>query len=265
MVLLLTADLHSKLRWFRWLESQAEKYELIGIAGDLLDLFSSVDPKTQSITATAFLRRLSSKTKVAVCSGNHDSIDYLANTRVTTPLWLSELKGIENLITDGQTQVLGNVVITSIADTDPWQPVFELPECWEPFDESQRAGKIWIWIHHIPPSGSKLSPDPDEPGDVAVCEMIEVYEPDIVLCGHHHHLVYEQENGWYDKLGKTLCINPGQSFAPLSPFNLPYRPNYLVLDTETRTVSWHAYSLYGLPMRPRQIHLTETSFPGPNI
>ena len=94
MDILLTADLHSKLTWFRWLESQAEKYELIGIAGDFLDLFSSVDPKTQSIAATVFLRRLSGKTKVAVCSGNHDRIDYLANTRVAAPLSLSELHGI---------------------------------------------------------------------------------------------------------------------------------------------------------------------------
>jgi hypothetical protein len=98
MDILLTADLHSKSRWFRWLESQAE---LIGIAGDLWDLFSSVDPKTQSIAATSFLRRLSTKTKVAVCSGNHDSIDYLANTCVAAPLWLSELNGIKNLIADG--------------------------------------------------------------------------------------------------------------------------------------------------------------------
>jgi hypothetical protein len=66
-------------------------------------------PKTQSIAATAFLRRLSSKTKVAVCSGNHDSIDYLANTRVAAPLWLSELHGIKKLITDLLPCLVGSV------------------------------------------------------------------------------------------------------------------------------------------------------------
>ena len=51
---------------------------------------------------------------------------------------------------DGQSQILGQVVITSIGNIDPWQRVFELPENWDPSDQIQRSGKTWIWIHDFP-------------------------------------------------------------------------------------------------------------------
>ena len=42
MEILLTADLHCNPGWLRWLESEATKYGLVCIAGDLLDAFSEV-------------------------------------------------------------------------------------------------------------------------------------------------------------------------------------------------------------------------------
>ena len=69
MDILLTADLHSKLTWFRWLESQAEKYELIGIAGDFLDLFSSVDPKTHQSQPQYFCGGFRAKRKLRFVLG----------------------------------------------------------------------------------------------------------------------------------------------------------------------------------------------------
>jgi Icc-related predicted phosphoesterase len=56
MRILLTADMHNNQRWFRWLEKHAQKYDLICIAGDLLDLFSRIEPKPQVVQATAFLQ-----------------------------------------------------------------------------------------------------------------------------------------------------------------------------------------------------------------
>jgi hypothetical protein len=41
MKLLITADLHFRLHWFRWLIEQAPNFDLICIAGDLLDMFKS--------------------------------------------------------------------------------------------------------------------------------------------------------------------------------------------------------------------------------
>ena len=39
MKLLLTADLHFRIHWFRWLIEQAPSYDLVCIAGDFLDMF----------------------------------------------------------------------------------------------------------------------------------------------------------------------------------------------------------------------------------
>jgi predicted phosphodiesterase len=41
MRLLLTADLHFHIHWFHWLIQQAPDFDLVCIAGDLLDMFRS--------------------------------------------------------------------------------------------------------------------------------------------------------------------------------------------------------------------------------
>ena len=38
MELLITADLHFRLHWFQWLIEQGPSYDLVCIAGDLLDI-----------------------------------------------------------------------------------------------------------------------------------------------------------------------------------------------------------------------------------
>jgi Icc-related predicted phosphoesterase len=48
MKLLLTADLHFRVDWFRWLLEQAPNYDLICIAGDLLDMFDNKSPEGTS-------------------------------------------------------------------------------------------------------------------------------------------------------------------------------------------------------------------------
>src|SRR5271165_2309188 len=40
MKLLISADLHFRLQWFRWLIEQAPDFDLVCIAGDLLDMFN---------------------------------------------------------------------------------------------------------------------------------------------------------------------------------------------------------------------------------
>ena len=41
MKILLTADLHFRLHWFSWLIKEGAGYDLVCIAGDLLDMFRS--------------------------------------------------------------------------------------------------------------------------------------------------------------------------------------------------------------------------------
>ena len=72
MRVLLTADLHYTLQQFDWLQGVAADYDFVVLAGDLLDVASPVPKSGQLVTVLEHLRRLSGKTGLAVCSGNHD-------------------------------------------------------------------------------------------------------------------------------------------------------------------------------------------------
>jgi uncharacterized protein len=69
MKLLFTADLHFRLHWFRWLIEQAPSYDLVCIAGDLLDMFKSETRLEQAREVRIFIRELADLVPVAVCSG----------------------------------------------------------------------------------------------------------------------------------------------------------------------------------------------------
>ena len=74
MKILLTADLHYREGWFRWLFERSANYDLVCIAGDLLDLFRSEPPRLeQAWQVSRRIRELAKVTYVALCSGNHDN------------------------------------------------------------------------------------------------------------------------------------------------------------------------------------------------
>ena len=57
MRILITADLHYREQWFRLL-SRAAEWDLVCIAGDLLDMFNAEPRITQARTVTAWIREL---------------------------------------------------------------------------------------------------------------------------------------------------------------------------------------------------------------
>ena len=79
MKLLLTADLHCRTHWFRWLIEQAPSYDLVCIAGDLLDMFNSETRTEQAREITRLIRELADIVPVALCSGNHDNAGRLVS------------------------------------------------------------------------------------------------------------------------------------------------------------------------------------------
>jgi Icc-related predicted phosphoesterase len=58
MRLLLTADLHYRIHWFRWLIEQAPNFDLICIAGDLLDMFRSETRMEQAREIRTLVKQL---------------------------------------------------------------------------------------------------------------------------------------------------------------------------------------------------------------
>ena len=60
MQALIVADLHYNLRQFDWLLRVAGDYDLVIVAGDLLDLAGHADLDTQIVVVTKYLARLGS-------------------------------------------------------------------------------------------------------------------------------------------------------------------------------------------------------------
>ena len=106
MKLLIVADLHYSLPQFDWLVEQAPSYDAVIIAGDLLDIASSVDPGTQIIVVLKYLARLKLLTRVFVCSGNHD-LDGVGAGGEKQALWMSSVKRL-SIPADGDTLRLGD-------------------------------------------------------------------------------------------------------------------------------------------------------------
>jgi Icc-related predicted phosphoesterase len=79
MKLLLTTDLHYRLPWFRWLIEQAPRYDLVCIAGDMLDMFKSGTRLEQAREIRTLVRELADLVHIAVCSGNHDNVGRLVS------------------------------------------------------------------------------------------------------------------------------------------------------------------------------------------
>ena len=92
MKILLTADLHYRLPWFQWLIDQAPKYDLVCVAGDFLDIFHPEPRENQARAVSTLVRELAQRTRVAVCSGNHDDAGRLITAdRAPVYEWFARL------------------------------------------------------------------------------------------------------------------------------------------------------------------------------
>jgi Icc-related predicted phosphoesterase len=163
------------------------------------------------------------------------------------------LSGSERLMfSDGRKVALREgweMITLGLANETPWQCPRDVAE-----DELARQidGVVadvedfdrCIFNIHVPPHGTQLdqAPDLDEElrprmeggglrianvGSVAVREAIERYGPALGLHGHIH------ESGGIDRLGRTVCINPGSDYQ-----EGVLRGALIVLDTDGGVRDW---------------------------
>ena len=215
MKVLLTADLHCNQGWFRWLEEEAGKYELICIAGDLLNIFSKVAIGDQLVHVRSFLQRLAKKTSVAACSGNHDEIEILAPLVPGTEAcyaasWLEELSELPRLIGDERTQLIGSDLIVT---TIPFSCSIGLERKLIEEGERLKAEHVLPWL--------LMSHDP-----ARAEAMISRAKPDFVHFGHCH-----EPDGFSRRSGNTLFLRAGQRLEAAIP-------NHIVLDSDTGIAVW---------------------------
>src|SRR5271166_4465772 len=173
MKILVSADLHYRSHWFHWLSEQAANCDLICIAGDLLDMFRGAPRMEQAREVSRWIRELSKVTWVAVCSGNHDNAGrQISADRAPVYEWLVALGRGPKVITDGATQVLNDLIVTTVS----YHCSKEQKSVWldrGAIIRRQRGGP-WLVLNHIPLI-AYLGSTKEE---AEAAELLQIYRPE---------------------------------------------------------------------------------------
>ncbi|MCU0833046.1 MAG: metallophosphoesterase [Chromatiaceae bacterium] len=228
---LLVSDLHYTLKQFDWVLSQADAFDLIVIAGDHLDISSAVDLNAQIVVVLTYLKRLRAKTRIFVCSGNHD-LDARNGFDEQYARWITRARDY-GVPTDEDSPSIDGALFTIC----PW---WDGPKSRERVGEliardSRKSRTGWVWVYHSPPDESPTSWGGRQHfGDAQLVEWIRRYGPDLVFTGHIHQSPF-RGGSWVDRIGDTWVFNPGRQIGPC--------PTHIILDTERQSALW--FSLAG--------------------
>ncbi|HEY5170694.1 MAG TPA: metallophosphoesterase [Acidimicrobiia bacterium] len=228
MRILLVSDLHYTLKQLDWLVAAAADYDVVVVAGDLLDIASRVDPDAQIAVVLEYLARIAAKTTVVVCSGNHD-LNARNEHGERAAIWLDDARA-SGVFVDGARVATEEVVISVC----PW---WDGPLTREVVGEALAAdaseidGRLWIWVYHAPPDDSPTSwTGRRYYGDADLNVWIDRHRPDLVLCGHVHQSPFADGGGWAHRIGTTWVVNSGQERGPV--------PTRIVIETGERRARW---------------------------
>ena len=227
MKALIAADLHYNLRQFDWLLQVAADYDLVILAGDLLDLAGHADLDTQIVVVTKYLARIARLTRLVVCSGDHDADD---RDFLDEPVfdWLRDVRA-DGAHADDEHVLLGDGLISVCAWWDG--PVARARLERFLATAPRPASGRWIWIHHVPPNGSPIAwTGHQHAGDDLLPVLIGLYRPDLVVCGHVHDAPFREGGAWIDRLDGTIVVNPGRQLGAL--------PAIIELDLDSGKLSW---------------------------
>jgi Icc-related predicted phosphoesterase len=229
MKILAVSDLHFGLTQFDWVVQQAGNYNLVIIAGDLLDIAGHLDLDSQITIVVKYLRTISAKTRLLVCSGNHDG-DVKNETQEYVARWLQRVRAA-GLVVDGGSSELGGLRLSVC----PWWDGPATRGAMQAFLRKEHAAasppQPWLWVHHAPPDGVGVSwTGKLYAGDSFLVDIIHELSPDYVFSGHIHNSPFRTGGAWASRIGRTWIFNTGhQTGAP---------PAYIELDTEARTARW---------------------------
>ena len=246
MKILHLADLHARPHWLDWVSAHAGEFDLICLAGDLLDLLAVEGPRTpvsskpsdmvrllrpdprpallrQTQMVSAWLESL--PTPTVVCSGNHDwwppAKDRADESSAAG--WLRTLSGKGNVVAvDGGSAEFGGLRIFSLG----WDQPSEWPD-----------GTDVVVCHGPPPSTPVAGTDPglgQGPDQADLWQELWARPPQFFLCGHIH----APRRNWYwfpPGERQTLLLNPGCDFSAA-------QPNHWIIDTDLGTAHLHGHA-----------------------
>lgn len=227
MKCLLVADLHYSLKQFDWVVDAARDVDLVVLAGDHLDISASVDGPVQIAVVMKYFRRLASRARIVVCSGNHD-LDATNDGGEKYARWIQRVRPL-GIATDDDSFAIDDTLFTVC----PW---WDGPHTREDVDRqlglaAAKRRRRWIWVYHAPPQGSPTSRGGrHDYGDADLSAWIAAHSPDMVLAGHIHDAPFRDGGSWVDRVGSTWVFNAGRQMGPL--------PTCVVFDTEAGWAHW---------------------------
>lgn len=225
MRLLLVGDLHYDMRQLDWIVGQAADHDLVVIAGDLLDLASSVPLEAQVPVVVRYLERLARRTATVVCSGNHDLTGRDVHGEKAAA-WLAATAA-RGVVTDFGSLVVDGTLVTVC-------PFWDGPQGRARVDEllaaqSELVHDRWCWVYHWPPPDLPVSWTGSRSyGDADLGEWIERWHPDLVLTGHVHQAPVAEGGSWVAQhpVGSWI-LNAGRQVGPV--------PCHIVVDLDAPT------------------------------
>ncbi len=227
MRILLVSDLHYKLPQFDWVVEAAPSFDLVVMAGDQLDISSSVALDAQIAVVLRYFDLVNGAGRLAVSSGNHDLSGEDGNGE-RSALWLADARAA-GVPTDGDSLLIGDTLITIC----PWWdgPVGRDAVGALLARDALRRPARWVWVYHWPPVGSPTCwTGRRHYGDEELGPWIDEHRPDVVLTGHVHEPPFKPEGAWADRIGDTWVFNPGRQIGPT--------PTFIELDLDERRATW---------------------------
>ncbi|WP_315759185.1 MULTISPECIES: metallophosphoesterase [unclassified Bradyrhizobium] len=226
---LIVADLHYSLPQFDWLVAAADHFDAVVFAGDALDLASIVDIRAQIVVVKTYLVLLAAKTRVMICSGNHD-LEERSPDGEKIAAWIGTVREL-GIAADGDDVLIGDTLFSLC----PWWdgPLVKAAIGRQLDAAATRDAARWIWVHHAPPANSPVSWGGKRFfGDTALEGFIARHRPAMVISGHVHQSPFIKNGSWFDRVGETWVFNTGRQ--PGRP------PAYMVLDTDEGRAFWLA-------------------------
>ena len=238
MRILLTSDLHYKLRQYDWLIGAAPHFDAVVVAGDHIDAMLPVPVEVQIAALMASFTAVAQKSRLLVCSGNHD-LNAWDDKGEKIANWLGAMRSAE-LAVDGDTVTIGDTLFTVC----PWWDGPHTRVGVERMLESasrQRTGR-WVWVYHAPPEGLLSWTGKRHYGDAVLPELVRRFSPTAVLCGHIHEAPFKAGGSWVERVGDTWLFNAGRQIGDV--------PARIEIDFAQQEARW--ISLAGLEEKTLQ-------------
>lgn len=227
MRILLVSDLHYALKQLDWVVAKGSEFDLVVVAGDSLNIASTVPLHAQSAVILEYLEAVHSSTRLAVSSGNHDLTGPDENGEKAA-LWLREARA-SGIPTDHDSFEVDETLVTIC----PWWdgPVGRSAVAAQLEVDAVRRPSTWMWIYHWPPLGSPTSwTGKREYGDGDLNGWIDQHHPNLVLTGHVHQSPFVDGGSWVDLVHGAWVFNAGNQMGPI--------PTRIEIDLAAQSATW---------------------------